>query len=150
MKIEKVIISLFCTFAILRYFNFPFSVTLLTIVDMIACLYYILMGVLLFNNIKLQDAFERSNYFNIGVSEIVISILSGIGIGIIMISLLFMLNKWNYYASVMILFTGMLLIVPCIGFSAFLWINKRHPTYKRILWRLIPVTMISVLFQWLF
>jgi len=136
-KTERVLVFLLIASTILVYSRMPFGKTCFTIVCLIMSIYYLIGSVLLFNDIRLKLAFVRNAYSEIGVREIVMSILAGVSLFYLMGALLFLVNDWPIQATQVVILGAVLSLLLCVCLCAVFLIIKTHPTLKRILWRLL-------------
>lgn len=147
-KTEGILVLLLIISVILKYCRIPFGGVFFTFVGLIMCIYYSLGSFLLFNDIRLKRVFDKGSYSSIGMKEILVSLWAGISLAFITISLLFSLNRWSIEGARIFLLNGLLLSVLCLGLSAIFLITKPRPTYRKILWRLLPATILSVAVVW--
>ncbi len=142
---EKILIILFIISGILRYLKVPLANIPFTFSGLLMSIYYTFCGFLVFNNIKLKWAFNRASYSGVRGKEILTSIFAGISLTFIIFSLLFSVNKWGDYEITAMLINSLMFSMPCILLSFLLLKIKDHPTYRRILIRLIPATILSIM-----
>lgn len=148
-KTEIILLIVLAISVVLRFFVIPFSSLLFTLVSLILCNYYIFGSFLLFNGIRLRHAFKKSSYSDIRAKEIIISIFSGISIAYVILSLLFALNKWPRMGAIGSLLNGVIMSIICMVLSIIFYMNKSHPTYRRILWRLTPTIILCIILAFL-
>lgn len=145
-KIEKILSLLFFVSLILVYSRIPLGKAFFTIVSLVMSIYYLLGSILLFNGIDVRQAFSKHAYSHASVKEIVMSILTGIGLVYYMLGLLFLVNNWPISQTRVIVYSSLLLLLPCIGACAIFFILNRHATYKRILARLsIAIVLLGII-----
>jgi hypothetical protein len=147
-KTEKILAVLLIVSFILKYTGIPIGSIILTLAGFAMGIYYLLGSFLLFNDIRLRLAFRKDAYRGIGVKEILISILAGLSLFSFIMGLLFLANRWPG-AKAMLMGARSWSILCTVLCTIFL-IIKRHPTYNRVLWRILPVTVFCILLLVLF
>jgi hypothetical protein len=99
---------------------------------LLACIYYPL-GFLFFNHIKLRSMFKSTSYKNVTISKIVFSVVTGLGLSIIVVGSLFKLL--NFPGANTMLLSGLIITAIVSVISITLLIKNNDATSEFVLWR---------------
>lgn len=158
MKIFELLLGVLALIGSVSIFSIRFSGSLLMTITcwtLLSCLYFYL-GVALFNNIGFRRMFKKDSYKNISSNRIAGAAGAGVTISILIIGIMFKVMNWP--GSMIMLFGGLVAILPIIVFSLIKLLNKdtkKDGFYKGILYRttiylIISLIMISIPYKtWL-
>lgn len=144
-KVEFFLLGLYAVTLGERFAMTAFSVLHFTLVSFLLANFYFIGSFILFNGLRLRDTFKNGGLKNIKSKELVMSILAGVSVGTLIVSLLFTLNKWPIQIEKAIMLIGALLSLVSICLSVIFYNKSNNPTYRRIIWRLVPAIIITLL-----
>lgn len=148
-KIEIVLLVLYAATIGERFAMTAFSSLHFTLVSFAIANFYFVGSFILFNGVRLRDVFKGDAFKQVNAKELGMSIATGIGLGILILGLLFTLNRWPVQIAKAIFFTGALIATVSLCISTFFYIKNRSATYRRILWRLIPAIILCIILAFL-
>jgi hypothetical protein len=109
---------------------------------LLACLYYPL-GFLFFNQIRLRHVFEKDAYKDVSALDVILAIVTGIGLSIICVGALFKLLSLTGADQMLIVRLAINVIIFSI--SMLLFLKKRGITSKPIIWRTSIAMVIALI-----
>lgn len=134
MKKTEIVIIASCLLAVILNFALVPGGILLTILSFtLLSVIYFNLGFLLFNNIRLRNAFKSESYKGIKSSRMIGAIGTGFALSLIVIGVLFKLLSWPGSAVVILVgvfFTGVVVLISTIKY-----LTSKNPFYMPVLIR---------------
>jgi len=140
--IEAFLAILFITVFSLNEFESPIAPFLLPVSLAVLSCFYSYLGFAIFNGIRFRQIFISVTYKNISVFNIVAGVVAGAAIGICLIGIVFILQKWpgaEIYRSGGLAFS---ILIPIVASIAIL--VKRPVMAKMVLLRGIPLLALFI------
>lgn len=132
---ERILVSLFFIGVILLFTTIPGRAITLFLPGFLVSIIYFNFGFILFNEIPLKGLFKKENYENISGGQMVIAVVTGIGLSFAIIGVLFKLQ--HLPGASMMLFVGVFLSMVSTLLSI---VNKgklQQGFIKRVLQRIV-------------
>lgn len=148
MKKSEILLGVLALIGSISIFSIRFPGSLLMALScwtLLSCLYFYL-GAALFNNIGFRSMFKKDSYKNISSNRIAGAAASGATISILIIGIMFKVMNWP--GSMIMLYAGLIAILPIIVFSLIKLLNnsiKKDNFYKGILYRTAIYLVISLI-----
>lgn len=134
-RIEKYL-GIIIVISILLKFNLtPFSGILLMLSLTALAIFYFYFGKAIFNGVELKKSFKKESYKEIPNLIVVISNITGFGLSLVCIGIMFKLNYWTYSYMQIIVGLGIISLISLVAIVG--WMKSKNDTYKRILKRTI-------------
>ncbi len=141
-KVEISLIALGLLGFLLTLLNIPGGALFLTLSLTVLSFFYFVFGFALFNDIKIRHIFKIESYKEISVVKIIIAFFAGYFLSVATIGILF---RISYFPG-----AGLMLSVSIFGLtviaviSIIMFLKSKAAVYKKILFRLVPVLLISI------
>jgi len=103
---------------------------------------YMFWGFALLNNVSDDKAFSKSAYSGISTTQIVVSIIAGLGLSAVCMGILFKMQHWP--GAVIILLAGLITIFGAGKFAYFKFWQSKNDFYKLILFRIAIIGVIGL------
>ena len=143
-RFERLFGILFVVALVFKFFHWPGGGILATVsLTSLACLYY-LFGFAIFNNIELNDIFNRKSYEGISALRIIGSIGVGWGLSTICMGILFKIQHWPG-ANIMLL-SGFITIIVVFIIALVKFFLSKSDFYKTVLLRIAIIGGFGLIF----
>lgn len=144
MKIvEKILVLGILTGLITKFSLIPGGdILILWSTLLLGCIYYPL-GFLFFNQIRLRHVFKKDAYKDVSAMDVVLAIVTGIGLSVICVGSLFKLLSLTGADQMLII--GLAINVITFAISLFLVLERRRIANKRIVWRTSIAMVIALI-----
>ncbi|MDH5381720.1 MAG: hypothetical protein OEW75_12750 [Cyclobacteriaceae bacterium] len=107
--------------------------------------YYLFFGIAVFNSLSIKSMFRKASYYNVSFGKIVASIGLGVAFSIAINGSLFIILKLPGGLELLTISTTTLIFaIPIVLFKHFFKYKGISLFYKRVLYRLTPVLVISI------
>jgi len=122
--------------------NWPGGSIMLTIGLTSLAFIYWPFGFAFFNNISLNEIFNKSSYSGISAQQIIISIVAGWGLSTVSMGILFKMQHWP--GAVVILLSGLITIFVVTIIALVKFLRLKSDFYKLILLRIAIIGVIGL------
>ena len=144
MKKVEIVLVLLVLIMIPSYFldYIPGSLLFLPFI-ILSCLYFY-FGFILFTGVPLKKMFKKDSYKGISTGKILGAISAGIIVSIIVLGILFSIMNWPFSGENLLI--GLIFLMVITTISLFKYLKQPNLYYKKILFRSITYSLVSVLF----
>lgn len=133
-KAELLLLILLINGLFLHLMMIPGGTILLSLSNLMLCLYYILFGFAIFNNIPLKKVFKKESYSEITSNKIILSVITGIVLSLITWTMMFLFLNWP---GVFILFFISIISLVLLAIGLFIGYKAHNapfliPIFRRL------------------
>lgn len=116
-------------------------------ITFLACMYFY-FGFAIFNGIRFRDIFRKASYQGISALHIVGAIAVGMSASAVIIGLLFKFMMWQGGGPMLFVGGASLLLIAIVALIKYIF--SKSPYYLSILKRAVPLTLLAIVFLWLY
>jgi len=142
--IEKILIALAAVALVFKISHYLGGGIMIVISLMMLSWLYMFLGFALFNGLGFRQLIKNESYKGIHAKQIIHAIAAGLAASVSLVGIVFKVQYWPGASFQLLdgIITGAIVLV--ITFVSF--IKQRKPLHMRIFARLLPITLLSIIF----